>query len=95
MSDKIQPHSSEYPSSFRASCVSVGVALRLFLAGLDRTIMATAIPSIADNFHLSILWAGGKVYPFLSIKYAFLVAPFIFAPGSLISVVHHSFHTLY
>ncbi|KAA8645047.1 uncharacterized protein ATNIH1004_009258 [Aspergillus tanneri] len=57
--------------------------------------MATAIPSIADNFHLSILWAGGKVYPFLSIKYAFLVAPFIFAPGSLISVVHHSFHTLY
>ncbi|EER29954.1 Major Facilitator Superfamily protein [Coccidioides posadasii C735 delta SOWgp] len=95
--------SVKYPSAFWASCVSVGVALALFLVGLDMTIVAAAIPRITDDFKginlvgwyasayfialacFQPFW--GKVYPFFSIKYTFLLAVFIFDLGSLVAGV--------
>ncbi|KAH8770844.1 aflatoxin efflux pump [Diaporthe sp. PMI_573] len=101
-----------YPNVFWTSCVSFGVALGLFLVGLDMvrsrmlilmcwlTIIATAIPKITEDFpgvnligwyssafFISLactqpFW--GKVYPFFSIKYTFLVVVFIFGVGALI-----------
>ncbi|KAF2146413.1 uncharacterized protein K452DRAFT_305347 [Aplosporella prunicola CBS 121167] len=97
------PDVVEYPNAFRAACISVGVALGIFLVGLDMTIVATAIPRITDDFSgIDLIgWYGsaffitlacfqpfwGKVYPFFSLKYAFLVAVFIFELGSLLSGV--------
>ncbi|KAJ0122202.1 flatoxin efflux pump [Diaporthe amygdali] len=89
-----------YPNVFWTSCVSFGVALGLFLVGLDMTIIATAIPKITEEFpgvnligwyssafFISLactqpFW--GKVYPFFSIKYTFLLVVFIFGVGALI-----------
>ncbi|TPX20323.1 hypothetical protein DIZ76_016211 [Coccidioides immitis] len=77
--------SVKYPSAFWASCVSVGVALALFLVGLDMTIVAAAIPRITDDFKGINLVGWGKVYPYFSIKYTFLLAVFIFDLGSLVA----------
>ncbi|KAJ5435511.1 Major Facilitator Superfamily protein [Penicillium cf. griseofulvum] len=93
----------EYPNAFWAACISVGVALGLFLVGLDMTIIATAIPRITDEFkginlvgwYASAFFIAlacfqpfwGKVYPFFSIKYTFLAAVFIFVLGSLLAAV--------
>ncbi|KAG6368419.1 hypothetical protein INS49_002626 [Diaporthe citri] len=70
------------------------------MVGLDMTIIATAIPKITEDFpgvnligwyssafFISLactqpFW--GKVYPFFSIKYTFLVVVFIFGVGALI-----------
>ncbi|KAK7697027.1 hypothetical protein SLS64_013983 [Diaporthe eres] len=75
-----------YPNVFWTSCVSFGVALGLFLVGLDMTIIATAIPKITEDFPgVNLIgWYSGKVYPFFSIKYTFLMVVFIFGVGALI-----------
>lgn len=70
---------------------------------MDMTIIATAIPRITDDFKgINLVgWYGsaffialacfqpfwGKIYPFFSIKYAFLAAVFIFDLGSLLAGV--------
>ncbi|POS80608.1 SGE1 [Diaporthe helianthi] len=73
-----------YPNVFWTSCVSFGVALGLFLVGLDMTIIATAIPKITEDFPGVNLIGWGKVYPFFSIKYTFLLVVFIFGVGASI-----------
>jgi hypothetical protein len=40
-----------YPTSFRLGALIGGLALAVFLYGLDQTIIATAIPKITDHFH--------------------------------------------
>ncbi|KAK2832015.1 hypothetical protein FQN49_006936 [Arthroderma sp. PD_2] len=99
--EAVQSQDVDYPTVFWASCVSFGVALGLFMVGLDMTIVAAAIPRITDDFkgiNLVGWYASayfitlacfqpfwGKVYPYFSIKYTFLGAIFIFSLGSLIA----------
>lgn len=41
-----EPRGEEYPSSFRLLAVIIALVLSMFLASLDMTIIATAIPKI-------------------------------------------------
>ncbi|KUI54830.1 Putative HC-toxin efflux carrier TOXA [Cytospora mali] len=74
--------------------------LAMFLVALDRTIVATAIPTITDEFHSlgDIGWYGsaymlttsaaqlvfGRLYKFYSMKWVFLTCVIIFEIGSAI-----------
>lgn len=78
----------------------VALLLSIFLIALDMTIVATAIPSITDEFHglSDVSWYGsvffmtigafqpmwGKIYKYFSLKYSYLTAITIFELGSLI-----------
>ncbi|KAI1171110.1 efflux pump antibiotic resistance protein [Nemania sp. FL0916] len=90
----------EYPTGFRMVVVVAALMLAIFLTSLDLTIIATAIPRITDEFHSlsDVAWYGssfflvtasfqaawGKLYGWVSLKYVYLVAIFIFEVGSLI-----------
>ena len=81
-----------------------------FLAALDMTIIATAIPSITDEFHSlgDVGWYGsaffltiasfqafwGKAYKFFPLKTAYLVSIAVFELGSLICAVSQDSITL-
>ena len=72
----------------------------MFLVALDRTIIATAIPKMTDDFHSidDIGWYGsafmltmscaqlflGRVYTFYTPKYVFLVMVAVFEVGSAV-----------
>jgi len=74
--------------------------LALFLVALDRTIIATAVPRISDEFQAlgDIGWYGssymlttacaqllfGRIYKFYDMKWAFLLSVVVFETGSLI-----------
>ncbi|KAH8889680.1 MFS general substrate transporter [Thozetella sp. PMI_491] len=74
--------------------------LALFLVALDRTIIATAVPQITDDFHSlgDIGWYGsaymlttscsqllyGRIYKFYDTKWVFLISVVIFEVGSAI-----------
>ncbi|KAH8892647.1 MFS general substrate transporter [Thozetella sp. PMI_491] len=80
--------------------IAIGLWLAVFLVSLDQTIVANAIPTIADEFKSlsDVGWYGsgyllttssfqlfyGRVYSNFSIKYVFLAAIAIFELGSLI-----------
>ncbi|PGG98474.1 hypothetical protein AJ80_09535 [Polytolypa hystricis UAMH7299] len=90
----------KYPGIKTVLAVMVAVYLAIFLVALDRTIIATAIPRITDEFHSldDVGWYGsgylitactfqllfGKIYTFYSAKWVFLVAISLFEIGSLI-----------
>lgn len=92
------PH--EYPGPLALSLLTVGICLSVFLVSLDRTIVATAIPRITDDFHSSddVGWYGsaylvtagalqpiyGRIFIMFNIKWSFLCALGIFELGSLI-----------
>lgn len=52
-----------YPSSWKLVVITVGLSLSIFLAALDSTIIAVAIPSITDQFGsiANIAWYGTGV----------------------------------
>ncbi|KAI3323478.1 MFS general substrate transporter [Xylariaceae sp. AK1471] len=101
---------SEYPSGVKLTLISVALCLSVFLIALDNSIIATAIPAITNQFHSleDVGWYGsayllttaalqllfGKFYTFLSIKWVYLTAIFIFEVGSLICGVAQNSVTL-
>ena len=92
-----------YPQGFRLIAIILSLILSVFLVALDRTIIATAIPRITDEFHSldQVAWYGsaffltiaafqstwGKSYKYFPLKPTFLLAVFIFELGSLLSGV--------
>ncbi|XXH01870.1 hypothetical protein Hte_008232 [Hypoxylon texense] len=92
-----------YPSVLKQSFIVTGLLLGIFLAGLDISIISTAIPAITAEFNsLSQSgWYGsvfflcyaafqsvwGKAYKYFDMKYVFLAAIFVFEVGCLIGGV--------
>ncbi|OGM49400.1 MFS toxin efflux pump [Aspergillus bombycis] len=92
--------STEYPSAWKLGMIMVSLSLAVFCLALDTTIMATAIPKIANQFNSlnDVGWYGsayllttsaltlsfGKLYSFYSIKWVYLQALAVFEIGSLI-----------
>ncbi|KAI1290513.1 MFS general substrate transporter [Xylaria venustula] len=101
---------TEYPSGPKLLLISVALCLSVFLTALDNSIIATAIPAIAKQFDSlgDVGWYGsayllttaalqllfGKFYTFLSIKWVYMTAIFIFEVGSLICGVAQNSVTL-
>ncbi|KAH8646216.1 major facilitator superfamily-domain-containing protein [Xylariales sp. PMI_506] len=99
-----------YPQGIQLTLILLSVMLTLFLAALDQTIVATAIPRITDEFQGldKVSWYGsayfmtfagflpswGKALRYFSIKYTFLASLFIFELGSLICGVAPSVNAL-
>ncbi|KAL9636714.1 MAG: hypothetical protein Q9164_002653 [Protoblastenia rupestris] len=92
------PH--EYPGPLALAILTFGLCLSVFLVSLDRTIVATAIPRITDEFqsYEDVGWYGsaylltagalqplyGRVFTIFNIKWSFLIALGVFELGSLI-----------
>ncbi|CAM1500831.1 Fc.00g099930.m01.CDS01 [Cosmosporella sp. VM-42] len=92
-----------YPSKLRQSFIVTGLLLGIFLAGLDISIIATAIPAITNDFNSldDSGWYGsifflcyaafqslwGKAYKYFDMKYVFVCAILIFEVGCLIGGV--------
>ncbi|KAH6894708.1 major facilitator superfamily domain-containing protein [Thelonectria olida] len=84
----------------------LALALSIFLASLDMTIVATAIPKITDEFKGldKVGWystaffmtnggfqsSWGKAYKYFPLKLTFLMSVFVFELGSLICAVAHN-----
>ncbi|MCJ1476436.1 hypothetical protein MMC13_005102 [Lambiella insularis] len=93
----------EYPHWTKTIMICVALYLALFLISLDRSIIATAIPQMTDEFHSlgDIGWYGsaymitgcafqltyGRIYTFYSPKWVFLSSVALFELGSLICAV--------
>ncbi|KAG9716725.1 major facilitator superfamily transporter, partial [Aureobasidium melanogenum] len=91
---------AQHPTSFKLTLITIALCLAVFCMALDNTIIATAIPKITDHFKAidDIAWYGsayllttcsfqlffGKLYSFLSLKWVFLAALFIFELGSFL-----------
>ncbi|KAI9706192.1 MAG: hypothetical protein M1820_004953 [Bogoriella megaspora] len=89
-----------YVSGFRLFTTVLALILSMFLASLDMTILATAIPKITDQFHSlnDVGWYGsvffltiassqpawGKAYKYFDLKTVFLGTITVFEVGSLI-----------
>jgi MFS family permease len=87
-------------SKSRFVLVLVGLVLAIFLASLDFTIIATAIPAITDEFHSlqDIGWYGsaffittaatqalwGRLYTFFPLKWTYLTSIAFFELGSVV-----------
>ncbi|TGO32669.1 hypothetical protein BHYA_0297g00010 [Botrytis hyacinthi] len=90
----------EYISGYKILVVMIAITLTTFLALLDTTIVATAIPRITSHFHSlpDVGWYGsaylitncslqplsGKLYTYFSSRYVFLSFFFLFECGSLL-----------
>lgn len=95
-----QPPQIEYPEGMKVVVIMASLLLAMFLVALDRTIIATAIPRITDDFNSlsDIGWYGsaymltnagvqlicGRIYKFYSPKWVFLCSIIIFEIGSLL-----------
>lgn len=91
---------SEYPPPAQVALIMTSLLLAVFLMALDRTIIATAIPKMTDDFHSldDIGWYGsafmltsccfqlllGRIYTFYTPKYIFLALILTFEVGSAI-----------
>lgn len=80
--------SSMYPNAAKLAFLLLAVVLSVFLVALDMTIIATAIPSITDEFHSlqDVGWYGsaffltlagfqstwGKAYKYFHLKWTFM-----------------------
>jgi MFS family permease len=90
----------QYPRGVRLVLITVGLVLSIFLAALDSTIIATAIPSITTEFGSisNIAWYGssysitntafqsawGKAYQYFNLKAVFMCAIAVFEIGNVI-----------
>ncbi|KAI1820152.1 MFS general substrate transporter [Xylaria intraflava] len=99
-----------YPTGMKLFLITIALCLSVFLVALDNAIIATAIPSITRAFHSlpDVGWYGsayllttaavqllfGKFYTFLSLKWVYLAAIFVFEVGSLICGVAQNSKTL-
>ncbi|KAK3353400.1 major facilitator superfamily domain-containing protein [Lasiosphaeria hispida] len=91
---------AEFPSGFSLWFIFLGLFLAVLCLGLDRTIVATAVPKITAEFNSlsDIGWYGsaymltsccfqlmfGKLYAEFNIKWMFLIALAIFETGSIV-----------
>ena len=91
---------SDFPGPKALFWIMFALLISMFIQNLDSTIIATAIPSITDDFHSvgDVGWYGsacfltfasfqstwGKMFKYFPIKPTFLVSLFIFELGSLI-----------
>ncbi|KAK4941153.1 hypothetical protein LTR10_018826 [Elasticomyces elasticus] len=91
---------TEYPSGMSVVLIMASVWLAFFLVALDRTILATAIPRITDQFNSldDVGWYAsaymltgcsaqllyGRIYKFYSTKWVFLISVSLFELGSLV-----------
>ncbi|KAI0538757.1 major facilitator superfamily domain-containing protein [Xylaria digitata] len=98
--------SKQYPSTWKAFLLTVGLCLVTFATAVDNTIIATAIPSITEEFHSlddigwyasSYLLAStalqpsyGKVYTHFNIKWVYLAALVVFEVGSVVAATAES-----
>ncbi|KAI8286503.1 Efflux pump aflT [Colletotrichum sp. SAR11_57] len=89
-----------YPSGPALTAISIGLFLAILCFGLDRSILATAIPKITSEFNSlsDVAWYGsaylftqcsfqllfGKLYAEYSIKWIFLIGLAIFEVGSVV-----------
>ncbi|KAI3316788.1 MFS general substrate transporter [Xylariaceae sp. AK1471] len=96
----------QYPSTWMASLLTVGLCLVTFATAVDNTILATAIPSITQEFHSlddvgwyasSYLLAStalqpsfGKVYTHFNVKWVYLAALVVFEVGSVVAATANS-----
>jgi hypothetical protein len=90
----------EYPSLITIVLLQIGLSLSIFLAALDSTIIAQAIPSLTDQFGsiANIAWYGsaysitntafkpawGKAFEYFDLKLTFLLAIAIFELGNIV-----------
>ncbi|KAI4245425.1 MAG: hypothetical protein L6R40_002485 [Gallowayella cf. fulva] len=90
----------EYVTGWRFIAIAIAIVLSMFLASLDLTIIATAIPQITNQFHSldQVGWYGsalfltvaatqgvwGQAFKYFPIKIVYLLSIFIFELGSLI-----------
>ena len=89
-----------YPGPFALALLTLGICLSAFIVALDRTIVATAIPQITDDFHTpgDVGWYGsaylltscafqpiyGRVFKHFDVRWSFIGALGLFERGSLI-----------
>lgn len=99
-----------YPKPFALALLTLGIGLAAILVALDRTIVATAIPRITDDFHspADVGWYGsaylltscafqptyGRVFAHFDVRWSFLFALGLFEVGSLICGVAPSSNVL-
>ncbi|QYT02259.1 MFS domain-containing protein [Trichoderma simmonsii] len=95
-----KPPAIDYPSGVNLIILFVGLFLAALCVGLDRTIVATAIPKITSDFNSldDVGWYGsaylltnccfqlffGKFYAEFPVKWVFLIALLIFEVGSIV-----------
>ncbi|KAF3245791.1 hypothetical protein TWF192_007267 [Orbilia oligospora] len=100
----------EYPQGMKRFIIVLALILAIFLASLDMTIVATAIPRITDEFHGldKVSWYGsaffmtnggfqsswGKAYKYFPLKTVFIACIIVFEIGSLICAVAQNSTTL-
>ncbi|KAK6504813.1 hypothetical protein TWF481_006751 [Arthrobotrys musiformis] len=100
----------DYPQGMKRFVIVLALILAIFLASLDMTIVATAIPRITDEFHGldKVSWYGsaffmtnggfqsswGKAYKYFPLKTVFLSCIIVFEIGSLICAVAQNSTTL-
>ncbi|KAL6705698.1 hypothetical protein ACN47E_006487 [Coniothyrium glycines] len=98
--DKASPSPTASPPQFQFLLIFTALCLAVLCQALDNTIIATAIPSITDDFNSlsDVGWYGsgyllttcafqlsyGKLYNLYPIKWVFLIALGLFELGSLI-----------
>ncbi|KAM3560145.1 hypothetical protein MY1884_003094 [Beauveria asiatica] len=96
----VETKDEDYPRGLQLAFVVLGILLCLFLAALDMTIVATAIPKITDEFHAIDQVGGygsaffltlaafqsfwGKLYRYCHLKWTYLAAGIVFEIGSLV-----------
>ncbi|KAF7718692.1 MFS-type toxin efflux pump [Penicillium ucsense] len=89
---------AQYPTGMKLTVIVTSIIMAMFLVALDRTIIATAVPQIANQFNAlsDISWYAsaylltscatqllwGKIYTLYSTKTIFLIAILIFEVGS-------------
>ena len=94
---------TQYPKPLKLVLLLLGISLAAFLVALDRTIIATAIPRITDDFDspADVGWYGseylltscafqptyGRVFAQFDVRWSFVVTLALFELGSLICAV--------
>lgn len=95
-----------HPAALPLFFLILGISLAAFVVALDRTIVATAIPQITDDFHSpgDVGWFGsaylltscafqpsyGRVFAHFDVRASFIVALALFEVGSLICGIAQS-----
>ncbi|TVY40479.1 Efflux pump [Lachnellula occidentalis] len=90
----------EYPKTRNVIFIMLGLLLATFLVALDRTIIATAIPAITNEFNslgdvgwyssaylltnCSLVVVYGRIYSFCSPKLVYMACIFLFEAGSAV-----------
>ncbi|KAM0751612.1 MFS general substrate transporter [Meredithblackwellia eburnea MCA 4105] len=109
LNPEVQEDESQYPSGIKLNLILMSMLLVNFLVALDQTIVAAAVPVIANDFHAlsDVGWYGsaylltgtalqplfGKAFAFFPKKWLFLACVTIFEVGSIICAASHDSKT--